>query len=166
MSVVDLNGIKSEIQSVLTIENNTSGSPIDLSNGLSSRVQSVLKLNPAMHTIQGTLLPAITIWTDNKTIEVKTIAKNQINQKRLSEINFKIAGLVFNQNYMSFDEDPSDEDCEVLMENIEEVLRGNSTLNDKVLWHFPTDVTYHNFSTNEETHYRVGIMNLKCMVYY
>lgn len=163
---LDLNKIKDELKLIFEVANDDAGDPVPLSQNMTRDVQCVLKLNPELHQIQSSAVPAVTIWTDIKNIELDTIGRDQINCDRSAKIDFKIAGIVWNDNYKEFSEDPADEDCERLMENIEDILRNNPTINSTCLWQFPTSVTYHSFSLNEETHYRVGIMNLEVTVRY
>ena len=166
MSALDLNKIKDELKNIFDSANHDGGQPRPLSQGMTRDVMSVLKLNPELHQIQNSVVPAVTIWIDGKSITLDSIGKNQIDCDRSAKVSIKIAGIVWNDNYQTFSEDPADEDAEHLMENIEEILRNNPDINKTVLWQFPTDVTYHNFSLNEETHYRVGIMNVEATVRY
>ena len=163
---LDLNNIKEQIQTVLQASNTTTGSPIDLSVNLTTRVQQILKTDLERIPIQPSFFPAITCWVDSKTIEADSMARNASNAQRKAEIDVKVAGVIWNSNFATVDEDPADEDIENLMENIEEVLRSNHTLNNAVLWAFPDEVKYFSSGVDEQTHFRIGIMNLKMTVYY
>ena len=80
--------------------------------------------------------------------------------------HLKLLGMVWNSNAVSHDEDPSDEDCEKLMENLEEIIRNNFTLDGTVNWTFPDTVTYHQARLDEQTHLRAGEMALKVRMFY
>ena len=163
---VDLNNIKTQIKSILDTANTTTATN-DLSSGMVNRVQSVQKVNIQKIPIQSTLFPYVSISVDTKSIEQATIAKNQVNAKRLADIDIRVAGGVWDDDFSSLEEDAADEEIEKLMENIEEVLRENPDLNSSVLWQVPSDVTYHAFNDlDEETHMRIGIMTLECKVQY
>ena len=163
---IDINNIKTQIKSILDTANIASATPRDLSFGMNERVQKVLKTNPANITNQASFFPFVTIYTDNKNIELRGIAKNQFNATREAEIDFKILGVVAEFNWENDTEDPADEEIERLMENVEGVLRNNDTLNGSVRWGFPTDVSYHSAAIDEETHVRAAIMNFKVKVFY
>lgn len=166
MTVIDLNSIKTEIKSILDAENTTTASVIDLSNGLSERVKEVLTVNPEVIPIGAERLPAISIWIDSKSLDIETIAATQAQAKRKTKIGFKIAGIVYTSFVDDFRTDNADDEAAILMENIEEVLRNNDNLNNKVLWHYPLGTTYHNFNLAEETNMRVGLMDYETTLFY
>lgn len=163
---LDLNNIKTQIKSILDTANTTTASPVDLSSGLSTRVQRVLKVNVERIPIQASLYPCVTVFFDTKSMETETIAINQNKGVRKATIDAKIVGLTWNPNFQSVDADPPDEDLEDLMENIEEIMRANSTVNSLCTWSTPTEVSYHSGSFDEETHLRAGIMNFRMTVFY
>lgn len=165
MSQVDFGNIKDQIKSVLDTANTTTASPIDLSSGLTKRVQKVLKVHPGKIGIQASFYPCVTMFVDQKTLQADTIARNQATAKRMAECDLKIVGMVWNPIMSSNLEDPADEDVEKLMENVEEVLRSSDNLNGAVMWQIPTAVTYHS-SFDEQTHMRAGVLNLKVKVNY
>ena len=162
---LDLNNFKTQIKSILDAENTTTAST-DLSLGMSRRIQRVFKTNLERIPIQGSLFPAVTVFMDDKVIEPSTIARNQTSALRQGTVSMKVAGMVFNPLFSTIEEDPADEDLENLMENMEQILRGNPTVNSLATWAFPTDITYHSGVTEEETHFRVGIMNYELTVFY
>lgn len=162
---VDLNDLKEQIQTIFQNANTTTASR-DLSNGLETRVQRILKINPSRIPIQATFYPFVTIYIDSKSIELVDFAITQAQAKRKCKIDVKVIGAVWNSSITDEEIDPADEDCEDLMENIEEILRNNPTLGGVATWSFPTDVTYHNANLDEGTHIRAGVMNLQASVFY
>lgn len=165
-SPIDIGNIKEQIRSILDGANTTTGSPIDLSLGMTSRVQNIMKVNPEKLKLDVNLYPCLTVFIADKSIELTGVAVNQASAKRKCEITFNIAGFIYSDLTSDFREDSADEECEILMENVEAVLRSYDTLNSTVTWHYPTDVTYHNFQNGEETHMRVGLMSLKASIFY
>lgn len=162
----DTNAIKELIRYVIDVSNTTTGAPIDLSNNMSTRVNSVLKLNPEKIMPQASLFPAVTVFLDSKKIEMKTIAASQVHGKRRADLTFKIVGLTWNDRTQDYRVDPSDNDLEYLMENVELILRSYANLSGNCLWQFPTGVSYHSGGYDEQTHFRVGILDLQVTVYY
>jgi len=164
---VDINQLKEQIRYVLAEANTTTGSPIDLSNNMTRRVQHIAKVNPEkIHDFTANIVPAVTVYTERKDIEQKTIAVNQVSGKREAKMNFNIVGMVWVPYTTDFREDPADEDIEVLMENVERVLRSFADLSGNAKWQFPTGVQYHSVAWDEENHYRVGMMDLEATVFY
>lgn len=165
---VDLNGIKEQIQTILAAANTTTATPIDLSSGLANsiRVREVLKVHPEMIRPQATIFPLVTCYIKEKSEVGSDIASSQLNMKRRSTISIEIVGSVWNNNLNTYDEDPADEDINYLMENIELILRSNSTLNNKVNWHRATGCKYYNTALDEQTHLRSGILTLEAQVWY
>ena len=162
---LDLNAIKTSIQTILDAANTTTAGT-DLSNGLQTRVQSVMKINPSRIPVQSSLYPCVTNYISLKNIELKTIAKDQLTGKRRADIEIKIVGIVWNNVVSAASTDEGDDDCESLMENIEQILRGNPTLSGTVLTQLPTAVTFHSVGVDEQAHLRAGIMNLKVLAEY
>ena len=164
---VDIPGIKEALRSILATNNTTTSSIIDLSDNLNSRVKKVAKINPENIMIQADLFPAVTIHTTTKTPENVTIAKNQVDGKRKAVINFVLTGMVFNQNFQGdIFNDPADQDLEYLMENIEGILRSYPDISQTVNWQVASNVTYHNAPFDEETHFRVGFLDIEATVFY
>lgn len=162
---INLNGIKTTIQSILNTANTTTASPTDLSVGLEDRIKEVMTVNPDLIPIDTSRLPAVTIWIDSKSVIPDTIAATQLAAKRKAKVRFKIAGAVFRSLITDYRTDLADDEAAILMENIEEILRGNPNLSGTVSWQFPSDINYYT-RTQEETMYRVGIMDLDAVVHY
>ena len=163
---VDISNIKETIRFIINAANTTTGSPIDLSNNLTTRVKQVMKINPEKIRVDVNSYPCVTVFTNKKTIEMKTIAKDQVFGKRKCELVFTIVGIVWNDLTSDYKEDGSDEDVEILMENIEVILRSYANLSSTVTWQFPTGVQYHSVPYSEDTHMRVGVMDLQATIYY
>lgn len=165
MAVIDFSAIKERIQSVLETANTTTAST-DLSNGLSARIQKVVKINPERIPIQANIFNYVTIFVDSKDIDETAMAANQTNVKRKATVDLKILGVVWNPNVTALDEDAADNDCEKLMENVEHILRSDPTINSNAIWSHPTGVTYHSGPVAEESHMRAGIMNYRAVIFY
>lgn len=162
---VPINTIKDYIRSILQTAKDSS-SPISLSRNMVNAVSSVLTVNPEKLRPDANVFPCVTVFLSDKQIEAKTIAGNQVNGKRKAQLSFSIVGLMWNSNMVSYKQDPSDDDLEYLMENVEVVLRHYATLNNLCNWQIPTAVTYHSSGYDEQSHMRVGILNLDVTVYY
>lgn len=163
---LDLNNIKTQFKSIFDTANTTTASPFDLSNGLTNRVQRVLKVNPIKIPIQSSLFPYVTMYITGKGIDAGQIARDQITARRIAEVDLNIVGAVWEQNSISQDVDPGDEQIEKLMENVEELLRRNYNLNSSVQWTTPGKCTYHTYPISEETHMRVGLLEVVAKVTY
>ena len=168
MGVVDMNGLKTTIKATLDGANTTTGSPIDLSNGMATRVQKILTLNREKIPIQPSFYPCVTTFFKGKMIDPKTIAKDQLVAKRAATIDMTVVGIVWVDTMSTNFEytDLADNECELLMENVEQVLRSDPTIGGRVTWSHPTAVTYHDFVTQEGAHLRAGVMNLQAKAYY
>lgn len=177
---LDLNSIKEQIQSVFQAANTTTASR-DLSSGLTNRVQRVLKVNPYIIPVQADWYPFVTSYIDSKLVTLLDVCQNQMMAKRTGEISVKVVGAVWNNNLSDPEVDAADEDCEDLMENIEEILRANPTLGGSVIgtavvgssligptiaWSYPSRVSYHNFPLAEGVHVRVGMLDLIIVTQY
>jgi hypothetical protein len=162
---INLNNVKEQIQTIFQAANTTTATR-DLSNGLETRVKSVLKINPSRIPVQASWYPFVTCYIDSKDIELVDFAINQTSARRKAKIDIKVVGSVWNSSIVDEEVDPADEDCEDLMENIEEILRANPTLGGVVTWAKPTAVTYHNVGLDEGTHIRAGILNLEADIFY
>jgi hypothetical protein len=125
-----------------------------------------MKVNPEKLMPQASLFPAVTVFLDSKSIEQRSIAGNQVTGKRKADLTFKIVGMTWNDRTQDYRVDPSDNDLEYLMENIERILRNYADLNRNCLWQFPTGITYHSAGYDEQTHFRIGIMDLQVTAYY
>ncbi len=169
MARVPLTSLKSSVQSILETANTTTGSPIDLSDGLVSRVQKVLQINVERIPIQPSFYPCITMFYDGKQVTLQDIAGSMLTGRRRAEIDLKIVGIVWidNMNTANFEyKDLADNECEQLMENIEQVLRTDPTLGGNALWSKTTDISFHSYVISEEAHMRAGIMNYKITAQY
>lgn len=162
---IDLNGIKTQLKSILDTANTTTAT-YDLSEGMDKRVQKVLKVNPLKIPIQPSFFPYITCYTDNKEIELDTIAKNQLTGRRQADISLQVIGAVWDSIISDPLLDDADEECERLMENIEEIIRRDFTLNDTVKWSKPESISFHSLPLDEQTSMRVGALTLNCKVFY
>jgi hypothetical protein len=165
---VSINGIKEAIQTILQAANTTTASPIDLSANLanSQRVMQVLKIHPEMIRPQASFFPLVTCYIPMKEHKSDQIAGGQLNGNRRATVPVVIVGSIWNDNLVTIDEDPADEDIAYLMENIELALRKNETLNSTVAWHKTTSVKYYLTPLNEQTHLRSGLLTLECEVFY
>ena len=163
---LDLNNLKEQIQTIMEAANTTTATR-DLSSGLQTRVQGIFKINPGRLPIQHTQYPYVTCYVDRKRIEPGSIGRDQLTAKRKGEIDVKIVGAVANSVFTTgIDVDEADNDCESLMENIEEILRANVTVNSLTTWSFPDAVTYHNVALDEESMLRAGVLNLRAHFWY
>lgn len=165
-TVVDLNGIKTQLKSIFDTANTTTASPIDLSSGMTRRVQKVLKVHPEMIIPQASYFPFVTCYIKSKSMEQKTISSTQANANKAGEIEVHVVGAVFNNNVTASTEDPADEDVNHLMENIELILRSNATINSKALWQHTDSVEYYSARLDLKNHVRFGVMKLTATVYY
>jgi len=165
MAKFDLNNLKEQIQTILQ-EANTITASTDLSGSLDTRIQKVLKINPARIPVQASIHPYVTNFVESNQIELPVSHLNQNKTFRKANVNIQVIGTVWSTAITDNEVDPADEECEKLMENIEEVLRENRTLNGSVDWHMPVGVTYHNVGLEEGVHVRTGILTLQCSAYY
>jgi len=161
-SALNLPGIKTQIKAQLDAVIATT-----LSTNLSTNVEKILKVNPELIPIQPSFYPCVSVFHESKAISLLDIAKNQDNGKREGLIQIKIAGILWNDNFADVTGDPADDDCEILMENIELVLRqSDTTFAGLVLHSKPTSVTYHSYPVSEDTHFRVGLLTLEAKAHY
>lgn len=164
-AVVDLNGILDSIASHLTSANTTTASPVDISNGMSTRVQFVGTVHPMRVMIQPSKYPFVTCYMVSKSIQGGDIATSQIQAKRWGEVTIEVVGAVWNNNISTITQDPADRDCNKLMENVELSLRNLPNISGKVTWQVPEGTKYYD-SVMEENHLRAGILTLTGKVYY
>jgi len=168
MAQVDIANIKTQIKSILDSANTTTGTPIDLSNGLDTRVQQVMKINPAKIYSDPGSFPFVSVFADSKTIEQQTMGHkgNQRSALRRGDLVLNVVCAVQEPLIESVKADEADENVEQLMENIEEILRSNVDLNGSCNWAIPEDVTYQDAPWDEQTIVRGAIMTLNCTVWY
>lgn len=168
-----LNSILTQIKAILDAANTTTASPIDLSSDLlnSKRVRKVLKVNPEMIIPQASMFPLVTCYIPNKDIVSADIAKDQLNAKRRAKIPVSIVGSVWNNNFVSVEQDPADTDINFLMENIELALRSDynlsiNTSTGSCNWQVAKGCQYYTTILSEQTHLRSGVLTLECEVFY
>ncbi len=170
MSRVDMAGIKDAVRDILNTANTATGSPINLSDGLVTGVNKVLQVNvERFPSPQPSFFPCVTMFYEGKQVTLKDISRTMLQGRRQADIDLKIVGIVWidNMNTSGFElKDLADNECEILMENIEQVLRSDPTLNGKCLWSKPTEVTYQNYQLDEDAHMRAGVMNYRISLLY
>lgn len=164
---LDLGALKDVIKTNLDTNNVAVGAPVaDLSANMSKRVKQVLTVNPEDIMPTANLMPAVCIYVASKAPRARTIGINQSVVKREATVVVTIAGLVWNQNFQAnIYDDKCSRDLEYLMENIEKVLRGYAELGG-AKWQFPSDVTYHSASLDEQTHFKVGFIDVEFKYFY
>lgn len=167
MSVIDLNNLKEEIQTFLEDQNVSSGATIrDLSSDMQNRVTAVFKKHPRHLINQASLMPCVTVFIDGKTINNTTVSPNQRTQaKRKAEISIQIAGMIWDNNFASNDDDEAEDDLESLMENIEEILRNDPTVDGAVDWLVCEGVEYFTLY-KESAHMLTGVLLCKAHKFY
>jgi hypothetical protein len=170
MARIPLSTIKSSVQTILETANTTTGSPIDLSEGMASRVRQILQVNvEVMPEPQPSFYPCVTMFYESKQVTLQDMAGSMLTGRRRAEIDLKIVGIVWidNMNTANFQyKDLADNECEQLMENIEQVLRSDPTLGGNALWSKTVDASYHNYPVSETAHMRAGIMTHRITVQY
>ncbi len=166
VGAVNISNIKENIRYVLNEANTITGTPIDLSGNLTTRVNSILKVNPESIKLDANIFPYVTVFLSKKDIANKSIAGSQAIGKKEGKFTFTIVGCLWNDLTTDYKVDSADEDIEKLMENVEVVLRHHTSLNGNVNWQFPTGVTYHTSPVGEQSHVRVGVMELQATVWY
>jgi len=166
-TALDIPNIKEQVRWILDTNNTTTSSVLNLSASMSKQVQVVQKVNPQKLSTQATLFPAVTVFTKSKSMKSATIARNQVNGKREAKLTLTVVGMVWNQNFSAdINSDPADQDLEYLMENIERILRSYHDLGSNVTWQIPTDVVYHTAAFDEQSHFRVGFLDIEITVFY
>lgn len=157
--MVDYALIKTNLRSLFNDANTTTAS-YDLSTGMDKRVVKILSVHPLRIPVQVSYYPYVSVFIESKSIKQATIARTQSNAKRDCVVTLKIAGGYWNAKISDKTQDAADNGCELLMENIEEVLRSDPTLNNACLWQIPNMVTFHNQSMDEESSLRIGILSV------
>jgi hypothetical protein len=167
MPQINIDNIKTQFKTILDTANTTTASPVDLSDGLARRVQRVMKIHPGRIQVQASFIPFVTIWADSVDLEPLDICKNQVTAQREANFTFKVAVACFEPFPASDnDEDQGSENCEKLIENVEQILRSNQDLNSAVKWQFPDRIEFDETQYSEETNLRAAIMDLNCRIYY
>jgi hypothetical protein len=109
------------------------------------------------------------MFYDSKNVSLQDMAGSMLVGRRRAEVDLSIVGLVWidNMNTSNFQyKDLADNECELLMENIEQILRADPTLEGNALWSKTVAVTYHNFRISEDSHMRAGVMTHRITVQY
>ena len=172
MTQVNYDTIKTNIKTILDAANTTTGSPIDLSLNMNTRVARVMKLNPQRVPIQPSLFPYVTRFVSNKNIKQITMGNkgSQASALRQGILTLNIVGCCFEPFFTDVNEDQGSENVEHLMENIEEILRTNPTLNHTstswVLTENGMNIQYDDIRYDEESHLKAGILTLDFKVHY
>ena len=164
--MLDLNAIKSNVSAILTAANTTTGSPIDLSLNMSRRVEKITTLNPARIMQQPSFYPYVSVFLGDKSIELLDISVNQASAKRKSRVDLTIAAGTWNSLVIDDTRDQTDDDLELLMENIELVLRSNDDFTNSVNWQLPISINYHSIPLGEDAHLRIGVMDFEMVNFY
>lgn len=162
---VDINNLKTQLKSIFDTANTTTAD-YDLSNNMNVRVKNVLTVNPIKLPVQPSFFPYVTIYPGSKGIELATIAKNQLQAKRFAELTINVVGVVMDQIISSPLNDDPDDELENLMENVEELLRRNHTINGAAKWTLPDSTEYHAFPVGEESAMRAGLFQFTAKIDY
>lgn len=168
MTQININTIKTNIKSILDAANTTTGTPIYLSNGLNTKVQKVLKIHPGRIPIQPSFYPYITMNIPRIDITLQTMGNrgSQATALRQGNMNLDIIGCCYEPLFTDLTEDQGQENVELLMQNIEEILRSNPTLDfTSSSWIIPIS---HEFvdALSEEAQLRAGIFSIQFKVHY
>jgi hypothetical protein len=162
---VDINGIKTAFKNILDTANTTTAA-FDLSTGMSPRVQRVMKINLSRIRPQASFFPLCTIYTDSKDPDIEDISATQLIAKRFADISFNVIGAVWSPMITDIDKDVGTEQIEVLMENIEEVVRRNYKLSNTVLWTKPGPTSYGTLRFGTTDQVTIGHFDLIAKVQY
>ncbi len=166
---IDLTNLKAQFASILTAANTTTAD-YDLSTNMrdaaAHTVKNVYRVNPGKIPVQASTFPYVTIFNEDKDIDLETIAGDQLRGKRMATMRFSVVGSVWDNQTTYATDDKADEQIGYLMENIEEVIRRNYRLNNTVLWSKPERVRYYAGIVEQDTHLRVGVLDLVCKIQY
>lgn|SRR3990167_3233214 len=161
MGIQDLSTIKTNIQSILANANTTTASDY-LSQSVSTKVAYIGKVNPSLIMLHSEKYPFVTSYIDGYDITSETHARDQATGIRMATIDLKIIAGVWNPNFSSQSTDQGSEDLERLMQNIENILRNNTSLTNSVDYQKPLDVKFKTFIDEEQdNHVRFGTMTLQ-----
>lgn len=169
MTQVNFDTIKTGLKALLDAANTTTGSPIDLSSGMNTRVARVLKVHPGRIPIQPSHFPYVSMFVSDKAIEQLTVGSRgtQASSLRRGTLGIQIVGCCYEPFFADVNEDQGAENVEKLMENIEEIVRTTPNLNyTSTAWANPTRVQYEDVPFDEEAHLRAGILTLEFKVHY
>ena len=169
MAQINFDTIKTNLKSLLDDANTTTGTPIDLSQGMSTRVSRVLKVHPGRIAIQPSHFPYVTSFISDKSIEQVTFGTRgtQASSLRQAIVTIQVVGCCYEPFFTDINEDQGSENVEKLMENIEEIIRSTPNLNyTSTAWCTPQRVQYDDVPYDEEAHLRAGILTLDFKVHY
>ncbi|NNG10219.1 MAG: hypothetical protein HKM92_08595 [Arenibacter sp.] len=173
MSTFNLNGLKTQIQTILENNNTTTAATTTataLSGNLNKKVQFISKFNPDLVFTQVSKFPSLHIFLDNKEISQDGIAVNQQNARRNGLVRVNIMGVYQSYNNTSLDEDRGQENLEQLMENTEDILRSYPNLDNfaGVQWNMPNNTQYgiSQSPLDEGVYFRVSILEVDVKVKY
>lgn len=167
MAVINYKNVLDEIQDVLQAWNDTTAA-YDLSTNLTTRVQRISQRNPAMISGQPSKFPSICIRLNRDDKNFSEISANGIQGKKVSELGFSIIGILYYNSFSDTNtdnDDYSDMEVHYLAENVEEVLRRNARLSNKVLYSYPTSVNFYD-DLDEEAYFRTFVMDYKAKLFY
>ena len=156
---VNISDIKTQFKSIMDAANIV-GATYYLSTGMNKPVNKVFKVNPLKIPITATKYPYVTIYSDIKDIQQTNINTTFKIAKFGANLSMLVVGGVWETKVTNETEDNADEEIEKLMENIEEILRRNHTLNGTVKWCKLERVEYHTLPISEDVHIRYGVGNL------
>lgn len=169
MPQVNIDTIKTGLKSLLDTANTTTGTPVDLSAGMNTRVARVLKIHPGRIPIQPSFFPYVSMFISDKKIEQVTFGTRgtQASSLRQGLLSIQIVGCCYEPFFTDLNEDQGAENVEKLMENIEEIIRTTPNLNyTSTAWATPDRVQYDDVPYDEEAHLRAGILTLDFKVHY
>jgi hypothetical protein len=169
MTQISLDTLKTNIKSILDAANTTTGSPIDLSSGLNTRVSRVLKVHPARIPIQPSFFPYIASYVSKINVEQVTMGNrgSQASALRMALVEIAIVGVCYEPFFTDINEDQGEENVERLMQNVEEILRSNPSLNHtSTTWVIPKNHEFIDTEYTESAHLRAGIFTIQAKVHY
>jgi len=164
MTVVNYKTIIDNVQSVLT-EANTVTADYDLSTNMASRVSTISQRNPSFLVSQPSLFPILCIRIDSDDKEHMEVGATT-NPKQ-SMISLSLIGCLW-YNALSEttpDDDTSDREIHYFAENVEEVLRRNSRLNNSVLNSTVDGCRFYE-DLDEEAYFRTFVIDYKVRKFY
>lgn len=166
MSQAPLTSLKTQIKTILDAAN-TATAAVNLSGGSSKVVAKVMKVNPLAFPIQASFYPLVSVYVDSKATRDDGIAKAQATARRKAKVTLNVVGAVWNANWANSDSvDEASDDCEHIMENIEEILRSNTQLASLCSWQMPSSVDYINAPMGGSAHIRTGVLKLEVTLWY
>jgi hypothetical protein len=165
MTAINLQNLKTQMKTILDTANTTTAST-DLSGSMSARIQKVLTLNPAKIPPQASFYPFVTVFVEGKELPETDMAVSLGRAKRLAKVNISVVGAVFHSAITSDLDDPTELDINYLMENVEQILRDDTTLNGACKWHLPQSVDYYDIFNEEEPFLKAGELKMQATILY